>query len=539
MAMVNAENVAVQASGFGALPLVKQMGLLLGLALSVALGVTVAIWSQSPNYSMLYANLPSGEMLKATQALDKAGIEYQIEQGGTAVMVPAAKVHEARIKLATLGLSAGGSQGMELLEKEQGFGTSSFMQKARYHHALEGELARSIAELDAVESARVHLAMPKQSVFAREATKPAVSVILNLYAGRTLDEMQTAGIVNMVASSIPGLDLDNVTVIDQRGRLLSSGNNSREMMLSSSQFDYTRNLEERYVKRILDIIGPIVGLDGVRAQVVADVDFTALEQTRESYLPEQMALRSEQVFEDSNADSMSAGGVPGALSNQPPTGGVNEINTAEGATSSSGRSTSRAIRNYELDRTISHTRQAPASLKRISVGVVVDYRNSRDEKGNIKKEALDEQEMQRITELVKRSVGLDETRGDTLHVVNTPFQQPELIGEMPEVPIWQQAWVMDLARQLLGGLVVLIIAFGVLRPMLRNLSQHGKETRTIQGVLENQQEGQVEGLPQPGTPALGNSHTMNDQQLLEVAGSMVQQDPKRVAQVMTTWVGDE
>jgi len=212
MALVSAENVSTQMQGFGALPAVRQLGLMLGLALSVALGVTVALWSQSPNYSMLYGNLSAKDMSLVTQALDGAGIKYRLERGAGAIMVPSDKVHEARMNLATQGLPKGGDVGFELLEKDQGFGSNSFLQKARYHRALEGELAQSISKLNVVESARVHLAIPKQSAFARKSAKPAVSVVLNLYPGRVLDEMQVAGIVNMVASSVPELDANGNAV---------------------------------------------------------------------------------------------------------------------------------------------------------------------------------------------------------------------------------------------------------------------------------------------------------------------------------------
>jgi flagellar M-ring protein FliF len=243
MAIVSAENVTVQAQGFGNLPAFRQLGLLVGLALSVALGVTVAMWSQTPNYSLLYGNLSAKDLAQVTSVLSKSNIEYRLEGGSGVVMVPADQIHEARMKLASQGMQIGGGSGYELLEKEQGLGSSSFLQKARYHRAQEGELAKSIGNLNFVEGARVHLAIPKQSAFARKHSRPTASVILNIIPGRVLDDSQVAGIVNMVASSIPGLESDNVTVIDHRGRLLSSTTRNSNMMLSSSQFEYTRKLK--------------------------------------------------------------------------------------------------------------------------------------------------------------------------------------------------------------------------------------------------------------------------------------------------------
>lgn len=536
MALVSAENVTAQAQGFGALPALRQLGLMFGLAVSVALGVTVAMWSQSPNYSMLYGNLTAKDMSMVTQSLDDAGIKYKLERGAGAVMVPADKVHEARMNLATQGLPHGSDVGFELLEKDQGFGSNSFLQKARYHRALEGELAQSISKLNVVESARVHLAIPKQSAFARKSSKPAVSVVLNLYPGRVLDEMQAAGIINMVASSVPELDAENVTVIDQKGRLLSSTSASADMMLSSTQFDYTRKLEERYVKRIMDIISPIVGMDGVRAQVVADIDFTAQENTRESYLPEQTAVRSEQLYKESS-DMPGAMGIPGALSNQPPPAGTTEISQLEGETSTTPiRNTSRSVRNYEVDRTISHTRKSPVSLNRLSVAVVVDYRLQKAKKGKVERIPLEASEIERITALVKEAVGLNEARGDTINVVNTPFQLPEEVEPLPEVPLWEQAWLLSLAKQLLGALAVLFIAIGVLRPMLRNLSSHGKYAAAH--ALPGAQAGGQLALGEDQL-TLSNQSPASGQQLLDMASTMAKEDPKRVAQVLNTWVAKD
>jgi flagellar M-ring protein FliF len=530
MAVVSGENVMSQVAGFGALPALRQLGLMVGLAVSVALGVTVAMWSQTPNYSMLYGGLSAKEMSQVTQALDAAAIEYELEAGNGSVLVAADRIHEARMKLAAIDLAVGGEVGFEILEKDQGFGSSSFLQKARYNRAIEGELAQSISKLNIVESARVHIAIPKQSVFARLNSKPTVSVVLNLYAGRMLDEMQVAGIVNMVASSVPELEAEQVTVIDQRGRLLSGKGGDSNMMLSSTQFEYRRKLEERYVQSILDIIGPIVGIDGVRTQVVADVDFTSQEQTRESYQPDQKALRSEQLYVENGSMNSTAAGIPGALTNQPPAAGTTEFVTTEGEPEAvtNTNKTTRAIRNYEMDRTISHTRQSPATLKRLSVAVLLDHRSIYGQKGKVTKEPLTEEEIQRITSLVKEAVGLDEARGDTINIVNTPFQQPAKVKPIPEAPLWEQPWVLSLAKQLLGGLAVLVIAFGILRPMLNKLATQGKP------VLASGQGGQL-ALGEDQL-ALGNQAPIDINQLKELAGSIAREDPKRVAKVMNTWV---
>ncbi|MBL4711610.1 MAG: flagellar M-ring protein FliF [Gammaproteobacteria bacterium] len=533
MAIIEADNIAVQAQGFGSLPALRQLGLMIGLAVSVALGVTVALWSQTPNYSMLYGNLNAKDLSQITRALDTSGIEYKLDASNAGILVPADKLQQARMKLAATGTRVGSDVGFEMLDKSPGLGSNSFLLKARYQRALEGELAQTISMLKIIESARVHLAIPKQSAFARKSARPSASVVLNLYPGMTINDMQTAGIVNIVASSIPGLDVEHVTVTDDRGRLLSSKGGESSMSNSSTQFDYTRKLEDRYVKRILDIISPIVGVEGVRAQVVADINFTSLEETKESYLPEQKALRSEQLFEQ-NSSLAAVAGIPGALSNQAPAGGSTEVDTSATASSPTVNNSSRALRNYEIDRTISHIRKSPTTLQRISVAVIVDYRSVVGKKGKVTREPLTEQELKYVSELVREAVGFNEERGDTINVVNTQFQLPEAVEPLPEIPLWEQAWVLDLAKQVIGGLIVILIAFGVLRPMLSNLSKQGENTAI---ALASSAGNSVEHLPAGEDHlTLTNKNPSNSQQLMDMASTMVKEDPKRVAQVMSTWV---
>ncbi len=545
MALVSAENITAQATGFGSLPAVRQLGLLVGLALTIALGVTIAMWSQTPNYSVLQSGLRARDLAQVTQALDSSDIKYTITNDGRTLMVPAEKLQQAKMKIASQGIMIGGDTGYALLNKDQGFGVSSFMQKARYNQAMEGELAKSIGDLEMIASARVHLAMPKQSAFARKNSQPAASVVLNVRPGWVLNESQIAGIVNMVASSVPELEARNVTVIDQKGHLLSQ-KGSGGMMLNSSHFNYTQRFDNSYVKRIVDILSPIVGVNGVRAQVVADIDFTSQEQTSERYLPKQKALRSEQVFVE-NGTNASAMGVPGALSNQPPASGTTNATTAAAQkkmNKNPGFRINRAVKNYELGRTISHTRSSPAVLKKLSVAVVVDYVNGIDKKGRRKRMPLDKATIDHIKALVKEAVGLDPSRGDTLNVVNTQFQLPARVKPLPAPPIWQQPWVMNLARQVLGGLGVLFIVLFVLRPMLKNLSTSGvkKNTAVAGDVMPQAQlespDGESSQALANGQAAPGRSQS-SEQQLIEIASNMAKEDPKRVAQVMTTWVAED
>jgi flagellar M-ring protein FliF len=531
MAVVTADNLAVTSQGFNSLPVVRQLGLMVGLAISVALGITVAMWSQSPNFSMLYGNLSSKDLSQVTQSLDGAGIEYKLEGRG-GILVPSENLQTARMKLANTSLTPNGVVGFEILDKNQGLGSNSFLLKARYQRALEGEIAQSISHLKIVDSARVHLAIPKQSAFARKSSKAAASVVLNIAPGWVIDDAQTASIVNIVASSVPGLDAEQVTVVDGSGRLLSSKGSRSDMLLSSTQFDYTRKLEERYMQRIIDIISPIIGSEGVRAQVVADIDFTTLEETKESYQPDQKVVRSEQLFEQ-KTNQQAPAGVPGALTNQPPAGG--SVTVPESEQAATGNNSSRAVRNYEIDRTISHTRQSPASLQRLSVAVVINYRLKVGEKGEVKLEALSEEEMKHLTALIKEAVGFNEARGDTINIVNSPFQLPEEVEPLPELPIWKQAWALTLAKQLFGGLIVLLIAFGILRPILGNLSKQGKAmSATIEALPDGTNGEHIRSGDDQLT--LSNQHPPNGQQLLDAASTMVKEDPKRVAQVLNSWV---
>ena len=571
MALVKTEDLVAQVQGFGALPVVKQLGLMVALAATIALGVAVVLWSQTPNYSLLYANLSAQDLAGVATSLDDAGIPYKVEHGSGSILVPSSKVHDLRLRLAAQGLPQSNEVGFELMEKESGFGTSRFLERARYQRALEGELAKSINSLSSVESARVHLAIPKKSVFLRERAKPSASVLVRLRPGGTLNETQVAGIVHLLAASVPGLEPEAVTVVDQRGRLLSDTQTQRELALNASQFEYNRRLEEEYTKRILEILSPIVGAAGVRAQVTADLDFTVMEETREIYKPDQAAVRSERIKEQQTTDGEPEG-VPGALSNQPPRRG--SLNTTEVGRKNLNKLSKEVVRNYEVDRAISHSKYAPGRIKRLSIAVVLDYRKQLDEKGNMQQSPLEQAELERITELVKKAVGFDAARNDSINVINIPFQNDSPAeGEDEGIPLWQQSWIWDLARPLAGALFVLLLSLGVLRPMLKNLAETGRiiESETnAQRLPQGAGAAAVAGLPvpeeQPGagaeaaraaatataTAAAAGGGAAEPsaaaQQVQEgaaanlsgvdiaVARSLVQQDPKRVAQVVKTWV---
>lgn len=553
MALINGDNLAAQIHGFGQLPIVRQFGLLFGLAASIALGFGVVMWAQTPDYRPLYSNISEQEVVEITQALDQSKIPYRLGDGSDTVLVPAGDIHNARLQLASQGLPRSAGTGFELLQQNSGFGTSQFMETARYQTALEGELGRTIASLSSVQSARVHLALPKQSVFVRNRKKPSASVLVHLFPGRDLDQGNIGAIVHLVASSIPNLDTDNVAVVDQNGKLLTSPELSSDMQLSASQFDYRKKFENYYIKRIETILEPIVGAGGVKAQVVADLDFTSNEQTQESYNPDKSVVRSEQILEEQTSSGSAAIGVPGALSNQPPPAGV----VGQGQAASAGQnvdtkepvnSTKRATRNYELNKTISHTRSPSVILRRLSLAVVVDDRKSTDQEGKINHTARTQDELDRITKLVKEAVGFDAQRGDTVSVINSSFAEPPQVEKLPETPFWKQPWMWDAGRILLAGGLVLLLVFAVLRPVLRELAAKGIAHRDAMNAMLPAAQGQgaaalagdhrqMARLGETATPQLSGPGVTQDP--LTTARTLAAEDPKRVAQVVKNWVTND
>jgi flagellar M-ring protein FliF len=568
MAIVNPENANAAMQGFSRLPIFRQLALMVGLAASIAIGVAVVLWSQTPNYQILFSSLDSKDAAAVTDSLQKANIEYKVDEKSGAIMVPSTDVRDARIKLASQGLpkSTGVGVGFEMMDKDQGFGTSQFMEVARYQRALEGELARSISSIESVQAARVHLAIPKQSVFVRNRQKPTASVVVSLLPGRVLDDYLVAGIVHMVASSVPNLETDNVTVIDQQGRLLSRPDADRALALSASQFDYTQRVEDAYAKRVEDLLTPIAGIGKVRAQVVTDIDFTMQEQTRENFDPNKPALRSEQTAEEQSVGYAGPVGIPGALSNQPPGaatapettaaannpapvaaggGAVATAATATAANPGSGTAAAetpmskskRATHNYELNKTISHTRNPAGTIRRLSVAVVVDNKQVTSDTGDVTAVPYKPEELTRLTNLVKEAVGFDEKRGDSVSVINAAFIQPQAPAPLPETPLWKQPWLWDVAKQGLGIILVLLLGFGVLRPLLRSLAEKGKEPPVMFAGAEGQALSAGEepfALSAPAQPKAPDYESD-----LNTTRSMVAQDPKRVAQVIKTWVGTD
>jgi len=562
--------------GLAGLTIARQIGLMLGLALSVAIGVAIVLWSQEPSYGRLYSEIGESDVSEILEILNKENIKYKVETGSGAIMVPMDQVSAVKLKLAAQGLPKSNSLGYELLDKEQGFGASKGVETVRFQRALEGEIARTIMSIQNVKTARVLLAIPAQSVFVRERKKPSASVIVNLYQGRSLDKGQVESIIHLVASSVPQLEAEQVTVVDQKGQLLNSNDSSVAGNLTSKQFEYKKNIEEHLMGRIENILSPLVGSDGMRVQISADVDFTETDRTQEMFNPDLPALRSEQTSEEQSTQS-AIQGVPGALSNQPTPAGTapdpaaapaapgSAATTAAAAptsTAAPGSAAKNATRNYELDKTITHTRLATGALRRLSVAVVVDDRHVPQSDGTVKGQSYSQEDVNRFSDLVKQAVGFDSSRGDQVTVTNVTFKIDELIEALPAIPVWEQGWFLDLMKQVAAVLAVLFLLFGVLRPTMRSLVGRDIEEKKALALAEAQEKAIAIGgsvrFNDQGAPvavpagqqnvsfAKPNEMEMQDLLLLDVPQSyehrleyvkrLVDDDSKVVAQVIKSWI---
>ncbi|MGA2344324.1 MAG: flagellar basal-body MS-ring/collar protein FliF [Steroidobacteraceae bacterium] len=522
-------------------PALRQVGLLAGVAAAVAAAVWLVLWSQGQNYTVLYGQLSERESGQVMDALTAAGIEYKLNPSG-AVSVPESKVQEARIRLAGQGLPQSDSMGIEMIQKESALGSSSMMESARYQSVLETELARTIVKVQGVQGARVHLALPKPSVFLQDSHKATASVMLQLYPGRRLEPGQVAAIVHLVASSVPELSANDVTLVDQAGSLLNSPDESSEAAVSTRQLEYTRKLEEGYQRRIIELLEPLVGAGRVRATVTADVDFTVSEETRENYDPQKTAVRSEQTSNETRKGADGAEGIPGALSNQPP--GTAGAPVVAGATPTPGSppgqtaaaaggpssSAQKSTRNFELDRTLAYIKQPTGNLKRLSVGVVLDDWQKTDADGKPTTSPMTEEDIKRFTQLVREAIGLKDDRGDQLNVLNQTFKSNPPPGPVEALPIWQAPWVAQLGKQVVGAGLVLLVAFLILRPLMKSLT---KSPRSTSATMEDVAADKVSLSKQGGTPI---KLQPSFEQQIAAARTLVGQDPKRAAQVVKDWV---
>jgi flagellar M-ring protein FliF len=500
-------------------------------------------WGQAPEYRVLYSNLSDRDGGAIIDALQQQNVPYKFSEGGGALLVPANQVHEMRLRLASQGLPKGSLVGFELMENQK-FGTSQFLEQVNYQRALEGELARSMQTIAAVQSARVHLALPKPSVFVKEQLKPSASVVLTLFNGRTLDPGQVNGIIHLISSSVADMPAKNVTILDQSGSLLSPNREGSDTPLDATQIKYVREIEKDFAKRIEAIVIPLVGPENVHAQITADIDFSQAEQTAETFRPNQppneASVRSLQTMESRNGGGQNPAGVPGALSNQPPVPATAPIVSpasavAEAAGSTGSNLHKESTTNYEVDRTIRYTKLPVGSIKRLSVAVIVNNRMVTDKTGKITSKPLSDSEKEQITALVKEAMGFNANRGDTLNVLNSAFNEGKTISEA-DIPIWKQTELLALAKDVLkyliiGG-VVLYLLLGVVRPTYLSFEQERKKAEE-EKEHEAEEAAAAEIEEQPSETAVSYEHS------LAAVKVMALEDPKKVAMVIKEWVSKD
>ncbi|MBX3609675.1 MAG: flagellar M-ring protein FliF [Hydrogenophaga sp.] len=524
----------------------------LGLGALALLGIALAFFfmGRQPDWRVLYTNLGDKDGGAIVAQLSQMNVPYKYSEGGGAIMVPADKVHDTRLRLASQGLPKGSVSGFELMENNR-FGMTQFQERLTFQRGLEGELTRSIQSLASVQAARVHLALPNQNGFFREQQKPSASVLLTLYPGRSLDRAQVAGIVHLVASSVPEMNVKAVSVVDDQGKLLSNPPDGQDNAAADVQkLQYTQQLEQTYTRRILDILEPLVGVGNVKAQVSADIDFSQAEMTSEQHRPNQgnepSAVRSQQLIEDSSGASAQPAGVPGAVSNQPPATGQSPINgsaapvgvSGQGGTDKPGASRRESVVNYEVDKTVRVVREATGNVRRISAAVVVNHKTVIDKNGKAITNPIPPAQLEQMTALVRETIGFNQTRGDSVNLVNAAFNEVKL-PEPEAVPFWQQADTLDLARSMAfpAGMVVLglVVFMGMVRPVLKLLKAPPapvREVTPLNAILNEEPE--RPGLPQP-TPAEDSP----EQKRIADAKRLALENPAAVANIVKGWVNGE
>jgi flagellar M-ring protein FliF len=541
-------------------PAARQLMMLAGIAGAVAIGIAAVMWSRAPNYGLLYGGLEQKDAAAVTQALQTQNEPYTLSTDGSSIFVPVADVAAVRLKLAGQGLPQGSASAQPAADSP--FGMSDMAERSHFQSALEADLGNTIAGLQSVRAARVHLALPKPSAFIRDNKPASASVVITLYSGRQLDAGQVAAIVHLVAASVPELDARNVSVIDQGGNLLTQNDPDSPAAIGDNRLRLSNRIEATYTQRVEDLLSPLVGAGKVRAQVFADLDFSSTEKASETFNHDNPALRSEQTSSDTRTDPATNGGVPGALSNQPPNTGGNATaaNPAAGKPATPGQSaatqtaqnpsqqTQSATRNYELDRTVSHVTDPAGKVARLTVAVVVDNKTVADKDGKTKSVPFTPEELQRLTELTKNAVGFSTARGDSVSVINEAFHGIAA-DDAPQSPaFWERPGMLDLIKQGLGVMVALIVGFFVLRPMLKGLLKPAPMMEqgmalagpmpTVSVMVDDDDmtpdRVQVNSKAQLGAPAL-----LAYEQKVGLAKRMAADNPKQVAQVVKSWVSDD
>jgi flagellar M-ring protein FliF len=541
------ENRNALSAGLSRLDRAQKIKMGLGAFGLLAIALALFFMGRQPDWKVLYNNLGDKDGGAIIAQLTTMNVPYKYTEGGGAIMVPADKVHDTRLRLASQGLPKGTVSGFELMEANR-FGMTQFQERLTFQRGLEGELTRSIQSLSSVQAARVHLALPNQNGFFREQQKPSASVLLTLHPGRTLDKAQIAGIVHLVASSVPEMNPKAVSVVDDAGTLLSATPEGQAQGADTQKLQYVQQLEQLYTRRILDMIEPLVGAGNVKAQVSADIDFSLAESTSEQHRPNQGgepgAVRSQQIVEDGSPAQAQPAGVPGATTNQPPATGTAPINGAAaplGVASNAdkaGTMRKESVINYEIDKTVRTVREASGTVKRLTAAVVVNHRSVTDKAGKVITTAIPPEQLEQMTALVRETIGFNKERGDSVNVVNAVFNIPPPVEEVP-VAWWKQPENMELARSLawpVGALgVALLILMGMVRPgmkMMRAPAAPRVEDKTkakapqLDAVLDEAPE--RPGLPMP-----------EENQRLRDAKRLALENPMAVANIVKSWVNGE
>lgn len=528
----------------------QRMRLGAGIALLVVAAVAAMVMGRQPDYKVLFSNLSDKDGGAIVAQLSQMNVPYKHADGGGAILIPAERVHDVRLRLATQGLPRGSVTGFELMETNR-FGMTQFQERLNFQRGLEGELTRSIQALSSVQGARVHLALPNQNGFFREQQKPSASVLVSLHPGRILDRAQLAGIVHLVASSVPELAPSAVSVLDDTGKLLSqSPDAAGEDGINAQQLLYVQQIEQQYARRIMEILEPVVGRNNVKAQVSAELDFSRTESTSEQFRPNQTpdsgAIRSQQVLESSGTANKTATGVPGAVANQPPVPSAAPVNGANPAPTAGGQqgaeeSTSKreSTTNYEVDKTVKVTRGNNWAIKRLSAAVVVNYQALAEEKGGATPKPLTPEQIEQMTGLVRETIGFNKERGDSVNLMNTPF----LTSETPAaaVPLWKQPETIELAKTFawpLGAvLFAALVLLGLVRPALKGTSKPAEAVPVAGGQLSALEADEPDRPALPAPTKKDEVVEVTPEQLrLEEARVLAKANPVAVANILKTWV---
>ncbi|MFT6113815.1 MAG: flagellar M-ring protein FliF [Oleispira sp.] len=537
-------NIHPVVAGFNKLSIVRQAAMLGGFALVIALTIAIFIWSKDPNFKPLINRMQDYNAQEIIEVLQREGIDFQIDPSSQVLLVRADALHDARLKLAAASLIDDKTVGLELLDNESNLGTSHFIETARYRRGLEGELARTIASIQAVRNARVHLAIPKQSVFVRDHRQPRASVFLELYAGSALHKDQVEAIVNLVSSSISEMDKGSVSVVDQKGNLLSKIEGDSQGLLATKQLQYTERVEDSISSRVNSILKPVLGVENYKAEVSADIDFTVVEQSEETFNPDLIAVRSEQLISEQTV-SGADGGIPGALSNQPPGEATapEEIDPVTGQPITPMDKRSETTRNYEVDRTLSYKQQQVGRINRLTVAVVINDKQSLNaETGDVEFVPWTEADLQRLEILVKDAVGFSAARGDSINVINSPFMGKTDV-ELGSPEFWSQPWFWEIMKQVLAGLFLLVLIFGVIRPTILSIANKGRNDENGMGLDElsdAEDEFDEDRVTLSGADDFllpGASEGFERQ--IDALKGLIAEDPARVAQVVIQWINTE